>query len=280
MRRPLVAVAGSLAVLFAVATAAFSLVNHDQRDGGFGYGMHQPVNGETRWRGQVRPAGPRQWMLGAAVTTEYEYLTEMLAHDEEAVAAATELRRSDRPQMRSIGQAIVASQTARIKQMKTWLAEWYPGQSTDVDYQHMMRDLRGLSGDRLDRVFLEDMIPHHMAAVMMSQQLLVQDVADHEESSTLAVSIRDDQHAEIFWMQRRLEAWFDVSRRDGMGPDWHWRPRTAMSIPSRRITAGLLCSRSIGLRQPDRRRSTSRTRHSLTEIHLARSSYATRSPGS
>ena len=36
----------------------------------------------------------------------------------------------------------------------------------------MMRDLSGLSGDRLDRTFLEDMIGHHMAAVTMSQRLL------------------------------------------------------------------------------------------------------------
>ena len=218
MRRPLVAVAGSLAVLLVVATAAVAAVTIGQRDGGTGYGMHQMMNGESRWGDQDRPAGPRQWMHGAAVTTEYGYLTEMIAHHEEAVAAATELRRSNRPQMRAFGQSIVASQTAQIKQMKTWLAEWYPGRSTDVSYEPMMRDLRELSGDRLDRVFLEDMIPHHMMAVMMSQQLLVRDVADHDEANTLAVSIRDEQHAEIFWMQRRLGAWFNANWGDGMGP--------------------------------------------------------------
>ena len=51
----------------------------------------------------------------------------------------------------------------------------------------------------------------------MSQQLLVRDVADHDEANTLAVSIRDEQHAEIFWMQRRLGAWFNASWGDGMG---------------------------------------------------------------
>lgn len=157
-------------------------------------------------------------MHGAAVTTEFGYLTEMVAHHEEAVAAATELQRSERPTMRAFGRSIVTSQTAQIVQMKTWLAEWYPGRSTDVDYQPMMRDLTGLSGDRLDRVFLEDMIPHHMMAVMMSQQLLAQGVADHDEVNALASSIRDEQHAEIFWMQRRLEAWFDAGWRHGMGP--------------------------------------------------------------
>ena len=33
----------------------------------------------------------------------------------------------------------------------------------------MMRDLEGLRGERVGEVFLENMIPHHMAAVTMSQ---------------------------------------------------------------------------------------------------------------
>ena len=74
--------------------------------------------------------------------------------------------------MREFGAVIVASQTAQIQQMRTWLALWHPGEPTDVDYQPMMRDLSGLSGDALDRAFLEDMTVHHMMAVMMSQQLL------------------------------------------------------------------------------------------------------------
>lgn len=226
MRHPLVAVAGSLVVLIAVATAAIGVVATGQRDGGLGYGMHQMMNGRTGWGDHDRQPGPRSWMHGAAVTTEFGYLTEMVAHHEEAIAAATELQRSDRPQMRSFGRSIVVSQTAQIDRMETWLAEWYQGRSTDDEYQPMMRDLTGLSGDRLDRTFLEDMIPHHMMAVMLSQQLLVRGVADHDEVNALAVSIRDEQHAEIFWMQRRLAAWFGAGWRHGMGPDMgHWGSR-------------------------------------------------------
>jgi len=102
--------------------------------------------------------------------------------------------------------------------MKTWLAEWYPGRSTDVDYQPMMRDLSGLSGDALDRAFLHDMTVHHMMAVMMSQQLLARGLAEHGEISDLAVSIRDEQHAEIVQMRQWLGDWFDVGMRGGIGP--------------------------------------------------------------
>jgi uncharacterized protein (DUF305 family) len=101
--------------------------------------------------------------------------------------------------------------------MRGWLATWYPSRSADVYYQPMMRDLSDLSGDRLDRVFLEDMIGHHMAAVMSSQQLLMRDLAEHDPVAALARTIRDEQHAEIFTMQSWLSAWFDT----GQGRPWH-----------------------------------------------------------
>ncbi|HSE71051.1 MAG TPA: DUF305 domain-containing protein [Nocardioidaceae bacterium] len=214
MRRPLVAVVAVLAVLLAMATAAVAVTLTSQRDEAFrGPGMMS----ESPWDGPGPRQGPRGWMHGPAVSSEFGYLAEMVAHHREAVEAATELQRSDRPRMRAFGAAIVESQSAQIDQMNQWLAEWYPGRSTDVEYRPMMRDLSGLSGDRLDRVFLEDMIPHHMAAVMMSQQLLMRGVADHEQVNELAESIRDEQHAEIFLMRRWLAAWFDTGWRHGPG---------------------------------------------------------------
>ena len=77
--------------------------------------------------------------------------------------------------MRAFGANIVLTQSAQIDQMTDWLAEWYPERSTEVDYQPMMRDLSDLSGDRLDQAFLEDMVPHHMAAVMMSPDTSTRD---------------------------------------------------------------------------------------------------------
>lgn len=70
--------------------------------------------------------------------SEFEYLTEMVAHHEEAVAAARELVRSNRPQLRAFGATIVATQSAKIAQMRQWLSRWYPGRSTDVNDQPMM----------------------------------------------------------------------------------------------------------------------------------------------
>lgn len=161
--------------------------------------------------------GMGSMMMGVnASADESDYLVEMVAHHEEAVEAARELARSDRSAMRAFGESIVESQSAQIDQMRAWLAEWYPEQDTDAGYQPMMRDLTGLSGDRLDRAFLEDMVGHHMMAVMMSQHLL-REGTEHQEVADLARSIRDDQHDEIIQMQRWLSQWFDI---DWPGPGY------------------------------------------------------------
>lgn len=220
MRRWVIAAIGGLALMLSAAAAGVALTNDD--DGGR-HPMQRMMSG-SRWEGsgwEQWPGGMGRWMPGAPVDSEFEYLTEMVAHHAEAVVAAQQLARSDRPQLRRFGAEIVATQSAQIDQMREWLARWYPGRSTDVDYRPMMRDLSGLPGDRLDWTFLEDMIRHHMAAVMMSQRLLVRGLAEHQDVAELARSIRDVQHAEIFQMQRWLADWFGV-HWGGMGTRMMW----------------------------------------------------------
>lgn len=162
-------------------------------------------------------------MRHGVVRSELDYLTQMIPHHEEAIAAARELQRSGRAELRQFGSDIVRTQTRQVTRMKQFLSAWYPGRDTEVDYEPMMRDLSGLSGDRLDRAFLEEMVPHHMAAVMMSQQLLVRGLARHDAAAGLAESIRDGQHAEIFRMQHWLTQWYDDRGAWGpRGPGMMW----------------------------------------------------------
>ena len=155
-----------------------------------------------------------RWMAQSVPDSESDYLTEMVAHHEEAVTAATELARSDRAQMRKLGASIVKSQTAQIEQMNGWLSRWYPDAGPTL-YQPMMRDLSKLDGDQLDRAFLDDIIGHHMMAVMMSQHFLVSGLANHSEVTTLAKEVRDEQHAEIATMMGWYRDWFGTSWRGG-----------------------------------------------------------------
>lgn len=198
MRRTIVAAAVAAALVGAGAGAAVTAYDDD--------GWRHPMM-SGRVSGHM--GAPWGWQH-VVVTSEQEYLVEMVAHHREAIDAARELRRSDRPSMRRFGRSVVEAQSAQVEMMEAWLADWYPADSTDVDYEPMMRDLAGLSGDRLDRTFLEDMVGHHMAAVMSSQHVLASGLVDHEEVAVLARDIRDDQRAEILRMRAWLRDWFGL----------------------------------------------------------------------
>jgi uncharacterized protein (DUF305 family) len=157
-------------------------------------------------------------MGGMAVQSEFHYLAHMIPHHVEAIETAELLqRRAARPEMRTFADTIIRIQSAEVAQMAAWLAAWYPERDTRVDYAPMMRNLTGLRGDALDRAFLEDMIPHHMMAVMMSQQLVTSGLDVHQDVIPFAVTIRDTQRQEIRTMRGWLSDWFGIVTPMGPG---------------------------------------------------------------
>ncbi len=198
------AAAGLAVVALALGSATTAVAMNDRDEGAWWPGQHMDNGGPLGQRGFMGH------MSHASVENEHAFLVEMIAHHEEAIDAAGELARSERPEMRAFGTRIIESQSAQVEQMQAWLDTWYADRSHEVDYDPMMRDLGGLSGDELDEAFLSDMIGHHMGAVMMSQQLIVRDLADHPAVERLAADIRDEQTREIAMMRRWLGDWFDA----------------------------------------------------------------------
>ena len=154
------------------------------------------------------------------VSSEFNYLAQMIPHHQEAIdTAQVILARTSRPEMRQFAQNIIQVQTAEIAQMKNWLNQWYPGRNISVSYVPMMRDLSQLQGDALDQTFLQDMIKHHMGAVMMSQMLLNHNLVKHQAVRPFAENIATSQRREIQQMQTWLMAWF--GDRNPMGGMHH-----------------------------------------------------------
>lgn len=150
------------------------------------------------------------------VTSELDFLVHMIPHHQEAVDSAEQLlEATERDEMRQFAREIIAVQTAEIEQMEAWLDAWYPEADRDAHYEPMMRDLTGLSAADTDRIFLEDMIPHHMSAVMMAQQLL-NGLVENDPIVSFAQDIRDDQRSEIMQMRRWLADWYDIDMMDLM----------------------------------------------------------------
>ncbi|MCH8518979.1 DUF305 domain-containing protein [Candidatus Gracilibacteria bacterium] len=79
---------------------------------------------------------------------------------------------------------------------------------TDDHWDMSMRDmstmLEGLSGDMLDKMFLEGMIPHHQAAIDMAHYL---ESSEREELRNLGKEIIEVQQSEIEMMQNWLTEW-------------------------------------------------------------------------
>lgn len=139
------------------------------------------------------------------VSSEREFVVGMIPHHQEAVDTANEVlaRGGTTEEIRTLAAEIIAAQQTEITMLKEWHLTWYGEDYVETDsYQPMMRDLSQLSGAALDRQFLEDMIPHHMGAIMMAQS--VRPYIEHQEISNMADAIMETQAAEIELMKRLL----------------------------------------------------------------------------
>ena len=145
-------------------------------------------------------------MMRMVVSSEREFIEEMIPHHQEAVDTAKEViaRGGTTPAIKQLAENIVATQEKEIADMKQWYQAWYGVEyKSNNNYRPMMRDLKSLSGADLDKVFLEDMIMHHMGAIMMSRS--VQPYIKHSEMDGLTQNIVSSQAKEISEMRQMLE---------------------------------------------------------------------------
>lgn len=144
--------------------------------------------------------------MGMMVSSEKEFLTEMIPHHQEAVDTAkiTLERGATTPEIRALLEGIITTQEKEIAEMKQWYQTWYGEEYKNTgEYHEMMRDLENLSGEDIDRAFLGDMIRHHMGAIMMARS--VTPYIEHDEIKTLTTNILDTQSREITEMQQMLQ---------------------------------------------------------------------------
>lgn len=141
------------------------------------------------------------------VKSEREFLEGMIPHHQEAVDTAKEVlaRGGSTPEIKQLAKDIVVAQEKEIAVMKAWYQSWY-GEAyvaDPKDYEPMMRDLSKLSGMALDKVFLKDMVMHHMGAIMMAKS--VEAYIEHKEITDLTKAIVETQTEEIALMNSLLQ---------------------------------------------------------------------------
>jgi uncharacterized protein (DUF305 family) len=140
------------------------------------------------------------------VSSEKEFVAGMIPHHQEAVDTAKQVleRGGSTEEIRMLASNIVEAQETEIEMLRQWYLDWYGEEyKDDNSYQPMMRDLSGLSGVALDKRFLEDMIMHHMGAIMMAES--VRPYIEHQEVTNMADAIVTTQTAEVNLMKELLK---------------------------------------------------------------------------
>lgn len=116
--------------------------------------------------------------------------------------------------LRNAATKMIDDQTKEIEQLREWRDQWYPGATPSENMQMPgmagmsgmdMSHLQSMSGNALDLMFIDMMIPHHEGALAMAQDALAK--AEHQELKNLAQKVIDTQKKEIDQLREWKDAW-------------------------------------------------------------------------
>ena len=145
---------------------------------------------------------------------EVTFLQSMIPHHEQATEMAEMVQeRTERQELQTFADTIIADQSTEIDQMKSLLEaageDVSGGHGMGGDSEPMsdadMAELEGASGNEFDLMFFEMMTRHHEAAVEMAEKVLEEEPSP--SVTTLASTIIEAQKAEIEQMQTWREEW-------------------------------------------------------------------------
>jgi uncharacterized protein (DUF305 family) len=165
---------------------------------------------------------------------DVRFMQGMIGHHAQALAMTALIpERTDRQDIRLLGQRIEVSQKDEIKLMQQWLKErGQPVPALGAEHQHVtghdmsmpgmampdtlmpgmltaaqLVELASTRGDDFARLFLKDMIRHHEGALVMVANLLGTTASGQEpEVFRFASEVDTDQRAEIARMSALLDS--------------------------------------------------------------------------
>jgi uncharacterized protein (DUF305 family) len=157
---------------------------------------------------------------------EYDlrFIDAMIPHHEGAVVMAKDLaQKTQRLELQKLAKEIIAAQDKEIAQMKAWRKTWYPkAPSTPIAWHAAMNHSMAMTPDQIkamrmdmdlgpadakyDLRFLQAMVPHHEAAVVMAKDLAQK--TKRTELQKLAQDILRSQQMEIDQMKQWQKDWY------------------------------------------------------------------------
>ena len=148
---------------------------------------------------------------------EVKFMQEMIAHHQSALDMAKLVpTHTQRPELQTLAQNILSTQTKEIVQMTTWLAQWDNEKplANSMDAPGMMDMMGGIEKMKnakdaeFDKLFLDQMTMHHQQAVNMAN--LVPQKSQRPELVTLSQNIIQAQTGEIQQMKTWKQQWFNA----------------------------------------------------------------------
>ena len=163
---------------------------------------------------------------------EAGFARDMSIHHAQAVEMAQIVQeKTDDPEVTNLASDMAITQQGQIGQMHGWLSVWglpisgsgermqwmgheVEGQMPGMASAEELNELRNAEGEEAEEIFLRLMIPHHQAAVPMSEAVIER--SDNEAVTSLAQSIADAQKSEIEVMRdMRQERGFEPLGQNG-----------------------------------------------------------------
>lgn len=166
---------------------------------------------------------PYQMMNGS--TLDAHFIEQMIPHHEDAITMAKLAQeKATHPELKTLANNIITSQSGEIIQMKDWYKQWngreLPTGSEVMNVHGIMSNTSGMhmgmmggssdldslkNSQNFDKAFIEAMIPHHQMAVMMATML--KGGTQRPEMKQLADDIIAAQTNEINQMREWLKNW-------------------------------------------------------------------------
>ena len=140
------------------------------------------------------------------------FLSQMIGHHEVAVMmGAIQLAHGQKADVREMARKIIKDQADEMSQMQSWLKAWFGAAGASRTHLKMVMEendpmlqaTHKAAYGNVDRVFLQQMIPHHQGAVDMAKLAL--NKAARAEVKTMARNIISAQQKEISTFQALLK---------------------------------------------------------------------------
>ena len=215
--------------LFAVSTAACSATqqttntiqpaNRTASDPGDARANHNGAAGTGH--GNMNHAGMdhadmRSSPDAASAPYDLQFLDTMIPHHQGAIdMARPAVEKAQHPELREFARKIIADQEREIGEMRRIRERLYAGkpEAMNMEMPGMTDSMKGMdmqklnaaTGNDFDLMFLEQMIPHHDGAVVMSRDGLGK--LRDAEVKRLANQIIASQQEEVAQMNRWRESW-------------------------------------------------------------------------